>query len=196
MKCASGGVEVAVSAGEAGFTSGGGFSTYTPMPAYQKKVVAGYLSEEAASLPPQSYFNSTNRAYPDIAAMGTGFLIYMQTVGGWSTVGGTSASTPTVAGVSAYLNDLSYKKDGKPLGFLNPLFYQMHEEMPEAFTDVIHGDNKCTESTGPQCPGCKGYEAAKGWDPVTGLGTPVADKMLAYVEKKLLGAQKKSPLVV
>eukprot|EP00747_Dinoflagellata_sp_TGD_P137215 gnl/TRDRNA2_/TRDRNA2_175650_c0_seq1.p1 gnl/TRDRNA2_/TRDRNA2_175650_c0~~gnl/TRDRNA2_/TRDRNA2_175650_c0_seq1.p1 ORF type:complete len:610 (-),score=150.65 gnl/TRDRNA2_/TRDRNA2_175650_c0_seq1:356-2185(-) len=194
-KCASGGVEVAVSAGQAGFTSGGGFSTYTPMPSYQEKVVAGYLSEEAEKLPPKSYFNSTNRAYPDISAMGTGFLIYMQTFGGWSTVGGTSAATPTVAGVSAYLNDLSYKKDGKPLGFLNPLFYQMHAEMPEAFTDVVHGSNKCTESTGPQCPMCKGYEAAKGWDPVTGLGTPVADKMLAYVEK-LLGEQKSSPLVV
>jgi len=108
-------------------------------------------------------------------------LIYMQSVGGWSPVGGTSAATPTIAGVAAYLNDLSYRKSGKPLGFLNPLFYQMYAEAPEAFTDVTIGDNRCTEdgcfST------CKGYKAAKGWDPVTGLGTPVADKMLAYVEK-------------
>merc|ERR1711934_17351 len=35
-KCASGGTEVAVSSQVAGFTSGGGFSTYTAMPSYQK----------------------------------------------------------------------------------------------------------------------------------------------------------------
>merc|ERR1711988_665318 len=102
--------------------------------------------------------------------------------GGWSSVGGTSAATPTVAGVSAYLNDYSYKKTGKPLGFLNPLLYQMYAEEPAAFTDVTIGDNRCTEDG---CfASCKGYKAAKGWDPVTGLGTPVADKMLAYVEKQ------------
>merc|ERR1711874_681309 len=36
MKCASGGTEVAVSSQVAGFTSGGGFSTYTPIPATKK----------------------------------------------------------------------------------------------------------------------------------------------------------------
>merc|ERR1711907_917472 len=43
-KCASGGTEVAVSSQVAGFTSGGGFSTYTPMPPYQQSAVQGYLS--------------------------------------------------------------------------------------------------------------------------------------------------------
>jgi len=176
--CASGGIEVAVSSTEAGFTSGGGFSTYTDMPSYQTKAVNAYLTG-GTTLPPKSYFNSTKRAYPDVSAMGNNFLIYMEAYGGWSTVGGTSASSPTFAGVAAYLNDLSYKKKGKPLGFLNPLLYQMHEAAPGAFTDVTIGDNKCTEdgcfST------CQGYEAAKGWDPVSGLGTPVADKMISYV---------------
>jgi len=178
-KCASGGLEVAVSSQGAGFTSGGGFSTYSAMPAYQKTAVEHYLTEEASKLPPATYFNRTKRAYPDIAAMGNNFLIYMS---GWSSVGGTSAATPTVAGVSAYLNDYSYQKTGKPLGFLNPLLYQMYAEEPTAFTDVTIGDNKCTEDG---CfATCKGYECAKGWDPVTGLGTPVATKMLAYLEKQ------------
>jgi len=180
-ECASGGVEVAVSSQVAGFTSGGGFSTYTAMPAYQKTAVEHYLTEEAAKLPPATYFNRTHRAYPDIAAMGNNFMIYMDSMGGWSPVGGTSASTPTVAGVAAYLNDYSYNKTGKPLGFLNQFLYQMYAEEPAAFTDVTMGDNKCTEdgcfST------CKGYTCAKGWDPVTGLGTPVTSTMLAYLEK-------------
>lgn len=191
--CASGGLEVAVSSQVAGFTSGGGFSTYTPMPSYQKDAVEHYLVEEASSLPPASYFNSSKRGYPDIAAMGNNFLIYMESMGGWSPVGGTSAATPTIAGIAAYLNDLAYKKTGKPLGFLNPLLYQMHAASPQTFTDVTIGDNRCTEdgcfST------CKGYKAAKGWDPVTGLGTPVADKMIEYVEK-LFAKKARSSVVV
>jgi len=191
--CASGGTEVAVSSQVAGFTSGGGFSTYAGMPAYQKEAVAAYLAEEASSLPPPSYFNSSNRAYPDLAAMGNNFLVYMKSQGGWSPVGGTSAATPTVAGVAAYLNDQSYKATGKPLGFMNTLLYQMHKEAPEAFTDVTIGDNRCTEDG---CfASCKGYKAAKGWDPVTGLGTPVADKMLAYLQK-LQRSRAASGLVV
>jgi len=189
--CASGGTEVSVSVAEAGFTSGGGFSTYTAMPSYQKAAVKAYLTEEATELPPTTYFNKSNRAYPDVAAMGNNFLIYMDSAGGWSTVGGTSAATPTFAGVAAYLNDLSYKKKGKPLGFMNPLLYQMHKAAPETFTDVTIGDNKCTEYG---CfATCKGYQAAKGWDPVSGLGTPVADKMIAYVEKVLDESVKRGP---
>merc|ERR1711879_812705 len=115
------------------------------MPSYQKAAVAHYLTEEAQELPPSTYFNRSHRAYPDIAAMGNNFLIYMESMGGWSPVGGTSAATPTIAGVASHLNDLSYKKTGKPLGFLNPLLYKMHAEASDAFTDVTIGDNRCTE---------------------------------------------------
>merc|ERR1711933_171840 len=115
-KCASGGVEEAVSSQVAGFTSGGGFSTYIPRPSYQKSAVEGYLSSGVA-LPPSSYFNNSNRAYPDVSALGNGFAVYLSSYGGWTTVGGTSASSPTFAGFAAYLNALSYNTTGKPLGF-------------------------------------------------------------------------------
>jgi len=181
-KCASGGLEEAVSSQVAGFTSGGGFSTYTPRPSYQKAAVEGYLSSGVA-LPPSSYYNSSNRAYPDVAALGNGFAVYLDSYGGWTTVGGTSASSPTFAGISSYLNSLSYNKTGKPLGFLNPLLYKMAADQPSAFTDIVTGDNKCTEDG--CAASCKGYECAKGWDPVTGLGTPVASEMIKYVEAQL-----------
>merc|ERR1711937_1038200 len=178
-KCASGGTEVAVSSQVAGFTSGGGFSTYTPMPSYQADAVNAYLNSGVA-LPPSSYFNGSHRGYPDVAAMGNGYAVYVNTYGGWTTVGGTSASSPTFAAVAGFLNAASQKSTGKPLGFLNPLLYKMYADSPDAFTDVTVGDNKCTESG---CfSSCKGYECAKGWGPVTGLGTPVADKMVSYVE--------------
>merc|ERR1712066_695373 len=121
-KCASGGLEEAVSSQVAGFTSGGGFSTYIPRPSYQKSAVQDYLSSGVA-LPPSSYFNSSNRGYPDVAALGNNFAVYLSEYGGWTTVGGTSASSPTFAAIAGYLNSASVKKTQKPLGFLNPLLY-------------------------------------------------------------------------
>merc|ERR1711904_612512 len=125
MKCASGGTEVAVSSQVAGFTSGGGFSTYTPMPSYQKDAVTAYL-KSGVTLPPSTYFNGTNRGYPDVAAMGNNFAVYLSEYGGWTTVGGTSAASPTFAAIAGYLNSVSVNKTGKPLGFMNPLLYKMH----------------------------------------------------------------------
>merc|ERR1739848_12493 len=156
FKCASGGTEVAVSQPVAGFTSGGGFSTYTPRPSYQQSAVEGYL-KSGVTLPPSSYFNSSNRGYPDVAAAGNNFAVY--------------------------LNSVSVNKTGKPLGFMNPLLYKMAAEKPSAFTDIVSGDNKCTEDG---CfSSCKGYDCTTGWDPVSGLGTPVLTEMLSYVEAQL-----------
>merc|ERR1719191_490036 len=181
-KCASGGTEVAVSQPVAGFTSGGGFSTYTPMPTYQQSAVQGYLNS-GVTLPPSTYFNSSNRGYPDVAALGNNFAVYLDMYGGWTTVGGTSASSPTFAAIAGYLNSLSVNKTGKPLGFMNPLLYKMASDQPSAFTDIVSGDNKCTEDG---CfSSCKGYECTTGWDPVTGLGTPVLTEMIKYVEAQL-----------
>mmetsp|Transcript_63878 Transcript_63878/g.144158 ORF Transcript_63878/g.144158 Transcript_63878/m.144158 type:complete len:272 (+) Transcript_63878:2-817(+) len=180
--CASGGKEVAVSFQKAGFTSGGGFSSYAARPAYQTVAVEAYL-KSGTSLPPSSYFNASGRGYPDVAAMGDNFLVYIKSEGGWQPVGGTSASAPTWAGIAARLVDLALAKTGKPLGLINPLLYKMYAEKPQAFTDVTVGDNKCTEDGCAEV--CKGYECAKGWDPVTGLGTPNYDVMESYVSSML-----------
>merc|ERR1712032_130210 len=181
-KCASGGIEEAVSSQVAGFTSGGGFSTYVAAPSYQTSVVNAYLNS-GVELPPSSYYNASNRGYPDVAAAGNNFGVYLNSYGGWTTVGGTSASSPTFASIAGYLNSVSVNKTGKPLGFMNPLLYKMAAAQPSAFTDIVSGDNKCTESG---CfSTCKGYEFTTGWDPVTGLGTPVLTEMLQYVEAQL-----------
>merc|ERR1711865_933940 len=156
-------------------------------------VVNEYLAKYSSALPPASYFNASNRAFPDVSANGHNYLVNIGPGTAWQPVGGTSASTPTFAGITSHLNDLSYKKTGEPLGFLNPLLYQMHAAAPKAFTDITAGDNKCTESG---CfASCKGYKATAGWDAVTGLGTPVADKMLSYVEK-LLNERAQEQIVV
>jgi hypothetical protein len=88
-----------------------------------------------------------------------------------SSVDGTSAATPTVAGLMGSLNAWRIA-NGKPVvGFVNPLLYTIYAKNPAAFNDVISGDNSCTESACP-CPAKTGFGATKGWDATTGVGTP------------------------
>ena len=48
-------------------TSGGGFSNVFPQPEWQKLAVQRYLKQYSYDLPPESFFNQSNRAYPDVA---------------------------------------------------------------------------------------------------------------------------------
>lgn len=89
-----------------------------------------------------------------MSAQGEGFQVV---IGGQiSAIGGTSASSPTFAGIIALLNDYKLAQDGSTLGFLNPLLYAN----PSAFNDITSGSN-------PGC-GTNGFTAVAGWDPVTG----------------------------
>jgi len=175
-KCVSGGEEVAVTFAHASFASGGGFSNVAPQPAYQTAAVAAYL-KSGVKLPPASFYNATSRAYPDVSAFGSDILVWD---GEADPVGGTSASSPIVAGIVGLLNDYTLAKTGKPLGFLNPLLYQIYAKDPTSFIDITVGNNKCTEDG---CgSGCEGFLCTKGWDPVTGLGSPNYPKLLAYLK--------------
>ena len=85
--------------------------------------------------------------------------------------GGTSASAPTFAGIVSLLNEARIVA-GKPvMGFLNPFLYKN----ADAFTDVVLGSNKISRGGVPLK---YGYDCSAGWDPVTGLGTPVFSKLL------------------
>jgi tripeptidyl-peptidase-1 len=179
--CASGGYEEAVSYSQARFASGGGFSFVAKTPAYQTKVVQAYLTLNA-SLPPSSYYNGQGRGFPDIAAFGSNVLI--SSGGQIEGVGGTSCSAPIVAGIFTLLNDVVIQKTGKPLGFMNPLLYQMASSCKECFTDITKGDNICTEDGCSS--GCYGFTCAVGWDPVSGLGSPNFGAMLEYVNQKII----------
>ncbi|KIK67673.1 hypothetical protein GYMLUDRAFT_787891 [Collybiopsis luxurians FD-317 M1] len=113
-------------------------------------------------------FNRSGRAYPDVSAQGLNFRVFIG--GGPFLISGTSASSPTFAGIVALLNDVRLANDLPPLGFLNPLLYK---KGIEALNDVTIGNN-------PGC-GTNGFNATKGWDPVTGLGTPDFKKLRKVV---------------
>jgi len=188
-KCMSGGTEQAVSYAQAEFASGGGFSNYAQMPTWQSTAVAAYL-KSGVTLPPASYYNATGRAYPDVAAIGSNVLIYEKNEGGLLPVGGTSASSPTWASVASLMVAAQFSKTSKGLGLLNPLIYQIAASTPSCFHDITVGNNKCTEEG--CAAACQGYTATKGWDPVTGWGSPnvqcLVQAVTAHVEAKLAAA--------
>eukprot|EP01126_Amoeba_proteus_P024427 TRINITY_DN2461_c0_g1_i10.p1 TRINITY_DN2461_c0_g1~~TRINITY_DN2461_c0_g1_i10.p1 ORF type:complete len:592 (-),score=87.73 TRINITY_DN2461_c0_g1_i10:37-1812(-) len=179
--CASSGVEESVSYHQSGFSSGGGFSDLSPLPVYQSEAVAAYLNS-GQELPPESYFNRTGRGYPDVATLGSNILVVKN--GEVVPVSGTSSSLSIFTGILVLLNDYVKLNTGKPLGFVSPLLYKMAVNRPSAFTDVTTGDNKCTESGCHE--NCKGFKASEGWDPVSGLGTPVYPEMLAFIKSHVL----------
>jgi tripeptidyl-peptidase-1 len=158
------------------WTTGGGFAEFSARPSYQDAVVSAYLQNKSVAPPPNKFNNSMQRGYPDVSAVGDRILIVEDAT--VQVTAGTSASTPIFAGVVSLLNDYRLSNGKTPLGFLNPLLYQMAAAQPSTFNDVTEGDNRCTEGS---C--CKyGFDAGPGWDAVTGLGTPNYANMLQYVQ--------------
>ncbi|KAK0206859.1 tripeptidyl peptidase A [Desarmillaria ectypa] len=148
---------------QAVYFSGGGFSNYFTRPKWQDKAVKKYL----ASLPNGTYeglYNASGRGIPDVSALAVNYRIWYR--GKASSIGGTSASAPAFAGLVALLNDAKLKVSNSTLGFLNPLLY---EKGLAGLNDIKSGNN-------PGC-GTKGFNATKGWDPATGLGTPNFGKL-------------------
>jgi tripeptidyl-peptidase-1 len=128
--------------------------------------VTNYLSEEADPAFFQ-YYNSSGRAYPDVSAQGVYFHTIL--VGEDGLVSGTSASSPTFAGIVALLNSDRISNGLPPFGFLNPWLYS---DAASALTDVVGGGSGgCSQGPG------SGFAAVTGWDPVTGLGTPEFRKL-------------------
>jgi len=159
--------------------SSGGFSNYFATPTWQKEAVHAYLMQPG--LPPLSRgFNTSGRAFPDIAAQATNFCVTPFGCG----VAGTSCASPTAAGIFGLLNDLRLQSGKSTLGFLNPLLYSN----ADSFNDITSGSSDgCTFS--------KGWPAKKGWDAVTGLGTPDYAK-LADMVKSLPGSSLKEAAVI
>mmetsp|Transcript_5788 Transcript_5788/g.6221 ORF Transcript_5788/g.6221 Transcript_5788/m.6221 type:complete len:542 (+) Transcript_5788:43-1668(+) len=143
--------------------SGGGFSTQFTRPSWQAAAVKKYFEVASASLPPQSFYAANGRGYPDVSALGANFDVVV--AGQWQLVSGTSAASPTFAGVVSLIVAERLAKGQSALGFLNPKLYQLGR----VGYDVVEGasvDTNCLFETLP------GFPTAAGWDAVSGLGTP------------------------
>jgi subtilase family serine protease len=142
--------------------SGGGISAYETEPAYQANF----------SIPNTNGF----RGQPDVAydaAMSTGYSIYDSTgilgFKGWFKVGGTSAASPQWAALIA----LADQGRTTPLSSNNlttsPVYQAaMGSAYAANYTDITSGSN--------------GNTAGPGYDFATGLGSPLANNLVPFLE--------------
>jgi subtilase family serine protease len=142
--------------------SGGGFSSFFPEPSYQQILPSSVQSEL-----------NHKRGVPDVsgdANPATGLAIY--TAGHWDLGGGTSASAPLWASIIAIGDEMA----GHPLGFINPTLYRLAttSKYTQDFHDITVGNNSVADNG----LNVQGYSATTGWDPITGLGSPDAEKLL------------------
>lgn len=156
------------------YSSSGGFSNIFPIPEYQAAAVATYFADHN---PPYPYYfngdynssggglyNRNGRGIPDVAANGDNIAVYVD--GNATLEGGTSAASPIFASIVNRIVEERIRAGKGPVGFINPVLYNN----PYILNDITNGSN-------PGC-GSAGFSAVKGWDPVTGLGTPNYPKML------------------
>jgi subtilase family serine protease len=167
------------------YGGGGGVSRIFAEPSYQQGVV------------PASVFAAqgrTGRAVPDISAVGdpnTGYLVgQTQTFPDGTAkyseyrLGGTSLSSPLIAGIMALANQAA----GRPLGFVNPLLYDNAES--SAYHDVVDPASTVAAVRNDYVNGVDATDGVASslrtmnqtlslkttpdWDDVTGLGTPTS----------------------
>ena len=135
--------------------TGGGVSTFFPLPAFQAK----------AQVPPLAGGKLTGRGVPDVAGDADPATGYQVRVDGQDQVfGGTSAVAPLWAGLIALMN----QKLPQPVGYLNPLIYGSLAGKG-LFHDITQGNNGA-------------YTARAGWDACTGWGSPIGQALLAALE--------------
>ena len=120
------------------YTGGGGgdLSPYEPTPSYQSGVV-GVVG--------------THRGYPDVASDFCCAAIYLQ---GWYSVGGTSWSSPTFAGIV----NAAGNRQKSSVAELTMMYNELANptEYSADFNDITQGDSRCMV----------------GFDQCTGIGSP------------------------
>ncbi|KAK5708507.1 hypothetical protein LTR17_020638 [Elasticomyces elasticus] len=144
------------------YSSTGGFSNYFSTPSYQKAAVAEWFANHNPGYP-------TYVANANASNIGEGGGIYNRAAGLYPTSPPTRPiclAAPIWGSVITLINQQRTIAGKGPVGFLNPVLYAN----PWAPNDVTNGSN-------PGC-GTNGFTAVKGWDPVTGLGTPNYHRLL------------------
>jgi subtilase family serine protease len=155
---------------EGSFSTGGGFSDLYSRPEYQEGVAGTKRG---------------HRGVPDVsftAAIGHGVLASCETCNGgvqaFFVFGGTSVGSPCWAGLVALADQLAHHR----LGFLNNALYKIgqdHFQSSRAYHDITVGNNTVQEPDATNTlVTVQGFNAQKGWDATTGLGSPKVANLL------------------
>jgi subtilase family serine protease len=139
-------------AGETAWSgSGSGCSLYVPAPAWQSFLTACGGKRGTADVAADANPSTGAAVYDSVKYQGRS---------GWFQVGGTSLSSPLIAGVYALAGGASSLYPAKDL-------YTAQSASPASLHDVISGTNgKCTAALAIMC------HAGAGYDGPTGVGTP------------------------
>jgi subtilase family serine protease len=146
--------------------TGGGFSRLFDKPDYQQNIPGTHRGEADLSFdadPTTGVPVVLGSSEPDQTLL--------------AAFGGTSLGAPAIAGMAALFNQAA----GKRLGFLNNALYRIGTNAAaytQAFHDVQSGNNPFVfRDDNDKLVFVDGFDAAAGWDPPTGLGTPNASSM-------------------
>ncbi len=154
--------------------TGGGASTKFTKPSWQTG--PGVPADGARDVPDIAFAASPSPDGYLICSQSSCVNGYRQANTDFSVIGGTSAGTPSFAGILAVYNQVK----GSPQGNINSHLYSIVSSYPLpgdsntswAYNDITSGNNivSCTGGTG--CSGGSlGYSAGPGYDRVTGLGS-------------------------
>jgi subtilase family serine protease len=139
----------------------------------------------------QSSLTGGSRGIPDLswnAAVNGGVLVYLTSFPnairpGWHVTGGTSASSPQVAGLLAVVNALRAQNGKVAIGDPHPAVYALgngpnassyyRDATRQHFGSVQYPlvDNRWITNT----PTVRGYPVLTGWDMTTGFGSPLVN---------------------
>ena len=136
---------------------GGGVSTTFSLPSWQTGLYYTKITNGITGSPA----SLTMRGSPDFSAPMNVYALYFN--GSVSGFGGTSLSSPIMAGILARYQQLTgirrSSADWNAIAYGNP----------SAFYDIIVGTNNTVITSG--------YAGTTGWDPVTGLGPPIGTSL-------------------
>ena len=147
--------------------SGGGKSEFFKRPSYQDAVKS--VTGASRGVPDISMSASCNGAVNVYSSFTPGDP-------GWSLTCGTSEATPEFAAIVA----LADQAAGHWLGLINPTLYTLLAERAPGLVDVTSGNNTVSfyQGTATKPHVVTGYQARKGYDLVTGVGTVNASKLV------------------
>ena len=145
--------------------TGGGVSNVFALPVWQAN----------AHVPAPSV-STGGRGVPDVSGDADPTTGYTIRVDGQTTViGGTSAVAPLWAGLIAVAN----QQLGVQVGFIQPAIYAA--KAASAFNDITQGNNGA-------------FLAGPGWDACTGLGSPIASKLIPLLAPAKASAKRRKPV--
>jgi uncharacterized membrane protein len=153
----------AVAGGSNLFSTGGGASIVYAKPAFQAG--PGVPADGARDVPDVSLTSAGHDGYLIIQG-------HTANVSGLFSVGGTSAASPSFAGLMA----LVVQKTGSSQGNANPVFYSMAQNQFAGGIAVYHD----TTSGNNSVPGVVGFTAGVGYDQATGWGSVDASNLVNF----------------